>query len=107
MGCRSGVWAWPVRSAELEGDFRLGARMPLGATVSFLLSGLFLPADLATQTGNWTTIDASTRPDCPGGLRFFVRVQTAIRADDRQTVAALINNPMRTRLNHPRIRDLV
>jgi hypothetical protein len=68
-----------------------------------LLLLIVLTADLAAQTGNCTTIDASTRPDCPGALKFFARVQRAIRADDRQTVAALINYPMLTRLNHKRI----
>lgn len=64
---------------------------------------IVLTADLAAQTGNCTTIDASTRPDCPGALKFFARVQTAIRTDDRQTVAALVKYPVPTTLNHKRV----
>jgi len=57
---------------------------------------------LAAQTGNCTTIDASTRPDCPGALKFFARVQTAIRTDDRRTVAALVKYPVLKTLHHKR-----
>jgi len=61
-----------------------------------------LTGRLAAQSGNCTTIDSATRPDCPGAIKFFTRAQKALRAADRQTVAALVKYPLLTTLNRKR-----
>lgn len=56
------------------------------------------------QSGNCTQIDNSSRPDCPGALAFFKRLQDTVKRDDRQNVASMIEYPLLTTLKHKKIR---
>jgi len=55
------------------------------------------------QTGNCIQTDSSSRPDCPGALAFFSKLQSALRKDDRQTVASLVAYPVQASIHHKRI----
>ncbi|HTV13875.1 MAG TPA: hypothetical protein VME68_04110 [Acidobacteriaceae bacterium] len=67
------------------------------AAFFFLASAAVLPC--WSQTGNCTQKDESTRPDCPRAVAFFDRFHHALASNDRQTVASLINYPLRVSLN--------
>jgi|SRR5215472_8266762 len=56
------------------------------------------------QAGNCTQIDSSSRPDCSGALAFFRRFQSALKRNDRQTIAALVTYPVLTSINHKQVR---
>jgi hypothetical protein len=56
------------------------------------------------QEGNCTQIDDSSRPDCPSAIAFFHRVQSALQKKDRQSIAAMVNYPVLTSVNHKRVR---
>ena len=47
------------------------------------------------QAGNCTAKDSSTRPDCPGAVAFFEKLQTAVKANKRAEVAAMIRYPIK------------
>ena len=49
-------------------------------------------------------MDDSSRPDCPGAIAFFHRVQSALQSKDRQTIAAMVNYPVLTSVNHKQVR---
>jgi hypothetical protein len=38
------------------------------------------------QSGNCTTKDSLTRPDCPGAITFFSRIQAALRRNNRMAL---------------------
>jgi hypothetical protein len=56
------------------------------------------------QEGNCTQIDDLSRPDCPGAIAFFHRVQSALQSNDRRTIADVVNYPVLTSVNHKRVR---
>lgn len=45
-------------------------------------------------TGNCTHHDPSTRPDCPAAIAFFAKFQDALKSDNHQAVASLVNYPL-------------
>ncbi len=58
--------------------------------------GLILAATsmFGQNVGNCTAKDSSTRPDCPGAIAFFQKLQAALKADQRPEVAAMIQYPV-------------
>lgn len=70
-----------------------------------ILSAMILISSSAVtgQTGNCVQNDAA-RPDCPDAILFFQHVQTALRNNDRKTLASLISYPVLTSLNHKKVR---
>jgi hypothetical protein len=50
----------------------------------------------AASTGNCTHPDPATRPDCPGAISFLARFQDALKRNDREAVASLVNYPLLT-----------
>jgi hypothetical protein len=50
-------------------------------------------------TGNCTHKDASTRPDCPDAIAFLARLQSALRSNNHDAVAALVRYPLLTPRN--------
>jgi len=57
-----------------------------------------------SQTGNCSQIDNSSRPDCPGALAFFERLQLALRKNNRQAVALMVSYPLLTNIGHKKTR---
>jgi hypothetical protein len=47
----------------------------------------------ATQ-GNCTHPDSATRPDCPGAIAFLAKFQDALKSNNREAVALLVNYPL-------------
>jgi uncharacterized protein YecT (DUF1311 family) len=74
------------RLAELKAMYAVKLKLPANSSA----------AQVASNEGNCTKRDSSTRPDCPGALVFFQKLQAALKADDRETVANLVNYPLRT-----------
>jgi hypothetical protein len=65
--------------------------------IIFLLSLVFCAFWAhADEPGNCTTIDASTRPDCPQAIAFFEKLQAAVKQDKRDEVVSMVSFPMRT-----------
>jgi hypothetical protein len=56
------------------------------------------------SSGNCAQIDDSSRPDCTGAIAFFARLQNALKNDNRQAIASMVNYPLRTTLHHKNIR---
>ena len=58
--------------------------------------GLILAATsmFGQNVGNCTAKDSSTRPDCPGAIAFFQKLQAAVKAGQRPEVAAMIQYPV-------------
>jgi hypothetical protein len=48
----------------------------------------------AVSAGNCTHPDPSTRPDCPGAIAFLAKFQDALKRNDREAVASLVNYPL-------------
>jgi hypothetical protein len=48
----------------------------------------------AAPTGNCTHRDPSTRPDCPDAIAFLATFQDALKRNDHEAVAALVNYPL-------------
>jgi len=44
--------------------------------------------------GNCTVKDESSRPDCPRAIVFFQRFQAALKADDREAIASMVQYPL-------------
>jgi hypothetical protein len=44
--------------------------------------------------GNCTHPDPATRPDCPGAIAFLAKFQDALRSNNREAVASLVNYPL-------------
>jgi hypothetical protein len=65
-----------------------------------LLAMAMLGRSALGQAGNCTQKDSSTRPDCPGALAFFVKLQSALRNNDRPSVASLVSYPALVRMHH-------
>ena len=74
------------------------SRLALLSLVAALTTG-----SAVAQTGNCTQTDSSSRPDCPRALAFFSKLQSALRKDDRQTVASLVAYPVQASIHHKRI----
>jgi hypothetical protein len=60
-------------------------------------------SSLAQETGNCTTREPATRPDCPGAIAFFQKLQAAVSAGDKTTLASMVSYPMRTAQNGKRV----
>jgi hypothetical protein len=60
-------------------------------------------ASKAQETGNCTAHDASSRPDCPGAIAFFDKLQAAVNAGDKSGLASMVSYPMRASQNGKRI----
>jgi hypothetical protein len=58
---------------------------------------------LARETGNCTTREAATRPDCPAAIDFFQRLQAAVNAGDKNKLASMLSYPMRAALHGKRV----
>jgi hypothetical protein len=78
---------------------RLAQRSFCIAIAMTCLAGL----SLAQETGNCTTREPVTRPDCPGAIAFFQKLQAAVSAGDKTTLASMASYPMRAALNGKRI----
>jgi hypothetical protein len=44
--------------------------------------------------GNCTHHDAATRPDCPAAIAFLAKLQDALKSNNHEAVAALVNYPL-------------
>ena len=44
--------------------------------------------------GNCTHPDPASRPDCPGAIAFLAKFQDALKSNNRDTVAHLVNYPL-------------
>jgi hypothetical protein len=69
---------------------------------ALLLSLLITSCASAQQpgdTGNCTHKDASTRPDCPDAIAFLATLQSALRSNNHEAVAALVHYPLLTPSN--------
>jgi hypothetical protein len=44
--------------------------------------------------GNCTHPDPATRPDCPGAIAFLAKFQDALKSNNREAVASLVNYPL-------------
>jgi hypothetical protein len=78
-------------------------RLPVLALVVLtvvLALGLCAPApshaqqSKAASTGNCTHPDPATRPDCPGAIAFLAKFQHALKRNDREALASLVNYPL-------------
>jgi len=49
-------------------------------SLSFLLA-LAVSSMFGQNVGNCTAKDSSTRPDCPGAIAFFEKLQVSVKAD--------------------------
>ena len=72
--------------------------------IVLVLMSVFVTGAAVAQSGNCTQIDDSSRPDCPGALAFFKHLQEAVKKDDRQAVASMIEYPLLTTLEHKKMR---
>jgi hypothetical protein len=54
---------------------------------------------VAQEPGNCTVHDPSARPDCPGAVAFFHKLQTAVNAGEKNQLAAMVSYPMHTMQN--------
>jgi hypothetical protein len=83
-----------------------------GSTLSFPSDKIRKPSSgdasvagsAVAQEDNCTQIDDWSRPDCPGAIVFFHRFQSALQSKDHQTIAAMVNYPVLTSINHKRVR---
>jgi len=73
-------------------------------TVFLVLTIASIAGAAVAQEGNCTQIDDSSRPDCPSAIAFFHRFQSALQSKDHQTIAAMVNYPVLTSINHKRVR---
>jgi hypothetical protein len=71
--------------------------------IDLALIGVLTSGQMLGQSGNCTHIEKSTRPDCPRALVFFLRLQEAVKKDDRAALASVTNYPLLTTLNHKQI----
>jgi hypothetical protein len=63
---------------------------------------LVTPA-MAQDTGNCTVKDPSTRPDCPGAIAFFEKLQAAVKDGDKNQLASMVAYPLRSFQNGKRV----
>lgn len=68
-----------------------------------LAIGCLAAVALAQDTGNCTSHDASTRPDCPDAIVFFQRLQGAVKAGDKAQLASMVSYPLRTSQHGQRV----
>jgi hypothetical protein len=61
-------------------------------------------ASEAETQGNCVQKDNSSRPDCPGALAFFLKLQSAFQANNRRAVAGMIEYPLLTTAHHKTVR---
>ncbi len=54
----------------------------------------YAQSDKAQPEGNCTHPDPSTRPDCPAAIAFLAKFQNALKRNDRDALAALVNYPL-------------
>ncbi len=74
------------------------------ALVWILLAATCLASPaFAQDTGNCTVHDVSTRPDCPGAIAFFEKLQTAVKAGDKNQLSSMVVYPLRSFQNGKRI----
>ncbi len=64
----------------------------------------FAALALAQDTGNCTSHDASTRPDCPDAIAFFQRLQAAVKVGDKAQLASMVSYPLRTSQHGHRVK---
>jgi hypothetical protein len=60
-------------------------------------------ASIAQDVGNCTVHDPSTRPDCPGAIAFFQKMQAAVNASEKDRLASMVSYPMHAMQNGKRI----
>lgn len=58
---------------------------------------------MAQEPGNCITHDPSTRPDCPGAIAFFQKLQAAVNAGAENQLASMVGYPMHAMQNGKRI----
>src|ERR1700756_3375205 len=83
-------FAAPIRGFERNG--LISTVDQFAATIfAMVIRTVFLAVAIASvagsavaQEGNCTQMDDSSRPDCPGAIAFFHRVQSALQSKDRQ-----------------------
>lgn len=68
-----------------------------------VLATLLSPPGVFAQDGNCTAKDDSSRPDCPGAISFFDRIQSAFKDNDRTAIASMVRYPLLTTLNHHKV----
>ena len=56
----------------------------------------YAQSEKAASEGNCTHPDAATRPDCSGAIAFLAKFQDALKSNDHDAVASLVNYPLRT-----------
>jgi hypothetical protein len=67
--------------------------LALAFALSFPALGHTQPGK-AAPTGNCTHPDPFTRPDCPDAIAFLAKFQDALRRNDHEAIAALVNYPL-------------
>jgi hypothetical protein len=65
----------------------------------FVLIPCCASARQPAAAGNCTHKDPSSRPDCPAAIAFLARLQTAVRSNNHDAVAALVRYPLLTPKN--------
>jgi hypothetical protein len=58
---------------------------------------------IAQDTGNCTAHEPATRRDCPGAITFFLQMQVAVNAVDKNQLASMVSYPVNTTQNGKRI----
>jgi hypothetical protein len=54
----------------------------------------YAQSDKAASEGNCTHPDPAARPECSGAIAFLAKFQDALKRDDREAVASLVNYPL-------------
>jgi hypothetical protein len=64
--------------------------------LAFVIGGsAWAHAQQHAPQGNCTHPDPATRPDCPGAIAFLAKFQDALKSNDHEAVAMLVNYPLR------------
>jgi hypothetical protein len=66
----------------------------LSLLLAFAIGSSSLAAQQKAPQGNCTHPDPATRPDCPDAIAFLAKFQDALKANNREAVALLINYPL-------------
>lgn len=57
----------------------------------------------AQETGNCTTHEPDTRPDCLGAIAFFQQLQAAVNTGNKNKLASMVDYPMHAAQNGKRV----
>jgi hypothetical protein len=77
--------------------------MKISRLILLGLAASLIAVPLMAQTGNCKPADSLSRPDCPDALAFFRSIQSALRENDRQTVASLVSYPILVTVQHKHV----